>query len=155
MNSASMLSVLERAIKNEEDAYNFYTNLAGMVQDSVAREALQFLAGEEKRHREFLLDYISGKVTLAALPMEHVVDYQIAQYVDKPDIEKDLSTSEIYLVAAHREWNAHKFYLGLAALQPDGEIKTLLNEFAKQELRHKEKVEYLYSNTSFPQTAGG
>jgi hypothetical protein len=26
---------------------------------------------------------------------------------------------------------------------------------ANQELKHKEKVEYLYSNTAFPQTAGG
>ena len=87
--------------------------------------------------------------------MDQVVDYQVAQYTTKPDIEKDLATAEVYLVAAHREWNSHKFYLGLAALQPEGEIKQLLTEFAAQELRHKEKVEYLYSNTAFPQTAGG
>lgn len=155
MNDASMKSVLERAIKNEEDAFNFYTNLASVVHDTVAQEALQFLASEEKRHREFLIDYMSGNAMLSSLAMGQAVDYQIAQYVDKPDIEKDMSTSEIYLVAAHREWNAHKFYLGLASLQPEGEIKMLLTEFAMQELRHKEKVEYLYSNTLFPQTAGG
>ncbi len=89
------------------------------------------------------------------LATDQVIDYGVAQYNDKPDIQKDLRTTEVYLVAAHREWNAHKFYQGLAALQPEGEVKQLLTEFAAQELRHKEKVEYLYSNTAFPQTAGG
>jgi rubrerythrin len=150
-----MRTVLERAIKNEEDAYNFYTNLLGIVQDPVARENLEFLAGEELRHKEFLVKYLEGKQTSPRVGLDQPVDYQVAQYVSMPDIQKNLSTSEIYLVAAHREWNSYNFYSGLAALQPEGEIKQLLMDFAVQELRHKEKVEYLYSNTAFPQTAGG
>jgi hypothetical protein len=31
----------------------------------------------------------------------------------------------------------------------------MLLRMAQQELRHKEKVEYLYANTVFTQTAGG
>jgi rubrerythrin len=31
----------------------------------------------------------------------------------------------------------------------------LLEKMAQEELRHKEKVEYLYANTAFPQTSGG
>lgn len=155
MEDQLMKTVIERAIKNEEDAYNFYTNLLTIVQDETALQTLRFLAGEELRHKEFLVGYLEGRDLTQGLPMSQVVDYQVAQYTSQPDIQKNLATAEIYLVAAHREWNSHKFYQGLAALQPEGEIKQLLTEFAAQELRHKEKVEYLYSNTAFPQTAGG
>jgi len=34
-------------------------------------------------------------------------------------------------------------------------VKDLLNKMASEELKHKEKMEYLYTNTAFPQTAGG
>jgi hypothetical protein len=37
----------------------------------------------------------------------------------------------------------------------DGELKTVLLKMANEELKHKEKMEYLYANTAFPQTSGG
>ena len=40
-------------------------------------------------------------------------------------------------------------------MHPGGEVKEILLGMARQEMRHKEKVEYLYSNTAFTQTAGG
>ncbi|MBN1878725.1 ferritin family protein [bacterium] len=155
MDKILMKTVIERAIKNEEDAYLFYTNLLNLVDDPVAKKTLSFLAAEELKHKEFLVRFLEGSYTSKGTPMDAPVDYQVAQYVSMPDVKKDMSTSEVYLVAAHREWNAHQFYLGLAEIQPEGEIRSLLLEFAAQELRHKEKVEYLYSNTAFPQTAGG
>jgi len=155
MDEILMKTVIERAIKNEEDAYQFYTNLQAMVDDAEAKETLGFLASEEVKHKEFLIRYLEGRVDGTQLAMDDPVDYRIAQYVTKPDIEKDMTTAEVYIVAAHREWNAHQFYMGLAEIQPEGELRDLLLNFANQELRHKEKVEYLYSNTAFPQTAGG
>ena len=47
------------------------------------------------------------------------------------------------------------FYQSLAQAHPEGEIKEMLLKMAQEEKKHKEKVEYLYSNASFPQTAGG
>jgi rubrerythrin len=66
-----------------------------------------------------------------------------------------MKTKDVYLVAAFREQHSHDFYKGLADLHPAGEVKDLLNRMAKEELKHKEKVEYLYVNTAFPQLAGG
>jgi rubrerythrin len=40
-------------------------------------------------------------------------------------------------------------------MHPEGELKNLFLKFANEELKHKEKVEYLYCNAAFPQTAGG
>jgi len=46
-------------------------------------------------------------------------------------------------------------YGDLSRLHPEGPVRDLLARMANEELRHKEKVEYLYANTAFPQTSGG
>lgn len=155
METQSLQSLIERAIQNEEEARVFYLGLHSLVEDTLAKETLKYLAGEELGHKEFLQAYLKGEKKFAALSMDAPVDYHIAQYADKPDPKKNMNSSEVYLVAAHREWNSYKFYTGLAETQPTGEVKEMLLQMANQELKHKEKVEYLYSNTAFPQTAGG
>ncbi|MDD8013697.1 MAG: ferritin family protein [Acidobacteriota bacterium] len=155
METQSLQSLIERAIQNEEEARVFYLGLHSLVEDALAKETLKYLAGEELGHKEFLQAYLKGEKKFTALSMDTPVDYHIAQYADKPDPKKNMNSSEVYLVAAHREWNSYKFYTGLAETQPAGEVKEMLLQMANQELKHKEKVEYLYSNTAFPQTAGG
>lgn len=155
MEAQSLQSVIGTAIKNEEEARAFYLGLYDLVQDALARETLKFLAAEELAHKEFLQDYLKGEKKFASLSLDTPIDYHIAQYTEKPDPKKNLNSSDVYLVAAHREWNSYNFYKALAALQPAGEVREMLLRMADQELKHKEKVEYLYSNTAFPQTAGG
>ena len=155
MEKQNLQILIETAIRNEEEARAFYLGLHDLVQDALAKETLKFLAGEELAHKEFLQAFLKGEKKFTALAMDTPIDYHIAQYAAKPDIKKDMSTSDVYLVAAHREWNSHIFYKSLASLQPAGNVQDMLLKMADQELRHKEKVEYLYSNTAFPQTAGG
>ena len=155
MEAQSLHSLIERAIQNEEEARVFYLGLHDLVEDALVKETLTFLAGEELAHKEFLQAYLKGEKKFTALAMDKPIDYHIAQYASKPDPKANMNSSEVYLVAAHRELNSYKFYKGLAAAQPAGEVKDMLLSMADQELRHKEKVEYLYSNTAFPQTAGG
>ena len=66
-----------------------------------------------------------------------------------------MDSKDVYLVAANKELNSYNFYKSLADIEPAGEIKNMLMKMANEEMKHKEKVEYLYSNTAFPQTAGG
>jgi rubrerythrin len=155
MEAQSLQSVIEAAIMNEEEARVFYLGLYSLVEDPLAKETLKFLAGEEQGHKEFLQGYLKGEKTIAALSLDTPIDYHIAEYASTPDPKKNMKSSEVYLVAAHREWNSHIFYKSLAALQPAGEVREMLLQMANQELKHKEKVEYLYSNTAFPQTSGG
>jgi len=37
----------------------------------------------------------------------------------------------------------------------DESVRETIEWIANEELKHKEKMEYLYANTAFPQTAGG
>lgn len=155
MKNRDVKAVMETAIQKEREAQAFYMDLYNLVEDTIARDALLFLVGEEKKHEEFLRSYLKGAHGDNALKLDKVVDYEIAQYLETPDIKKGMEAKDVYLVAAHRELNSYNFYKNLADVHPDGEVKDLLLKMANQELRHKEKVEYLYSNTAFPQTAGG
>ena len=155
MKNKTLESLIEMAIKNEEEAYASYMELYGIVADKIAKDTLKFLAEEEKQHKAYLLKYRDGSFRENALPLTVTVDYTIAEHMDKPEIKADVSSKEVYLIVANKELNAYKFYQDLANMHPDGDIKDMLLRMAQQELRHKEKVEYLYANTVFTQTAGG
>ncbi len=155
MEDKKLLFLIETAIQKEEQAYDFYMDLYQRVQDRTARDTLTFVAGEEQKHKEFLIRYRDGQYVSDGLPMAEVVDYKLAEHLAKPDLQKDMESKDVYLVAAHREWWSHEFYQNLAKAQPEGEVKDLLLRMAHEELRHKEKMEYLYANTAFPQLSGG
>ncbi len=151
----SVADVIDLAIQREEEAYNFYMDIHGKVQDAGVKDTVEFIAGEEKKHKAFLVDYRQGNYGSNALRMADVVEYRIAEYLEEPEITEDSSSEEVYLIAAHRESRSHQFYTELANMHADGELKTVLLKMASEELKHKEKMEYLYANTAFPQTSGG
>jgi len=130
-------------------------NLSKKVEAKDVKDTLKFLAGEEKGHLEYLEEYRDNSYGPGALRLTELVNYKVAEHLEKPDIEKDMESKDVYLVAAHRELMSYNFYLSLAELHPKGDVREMLSRMANEELRHKEKVEYLYSNTAFPQTAGG
>ena len=66
-----------------------------------------------------------------------------------------MKLKDAFLLAANREKASHELYLGLARIHPAGEVKRLLERLASQELKHKQRVEFLYAEVAFPQTNGG
>jgi hypothetical protein len=113
------------------------------------------MAGEEKKHKAFLVSYRDGHFGDKGLRMTDVVDYKIAEYLEEPEISAQSKPEDVYLVASHREARSHQFYTELANLHAEGEPREMLLKMANEELKHKEKAEYLYSNAAFPQTSGG
>lgn len=155
MGSDTLQSVIDLAIQREEEAYNFYMNLSNIVEDKAAKDTLKYLADEEAGHKAFLVKCKEQMSCDVVLRPEMPVDYRVADHLKLPDIKKDMNSEEVFLVAANREINAHNFYKGLAGLYPEGPVKELLLRMAGEEMKHKEKMEYLYANTAFGQTAGG
>lgn len=149
------LEIINRAITREEEAYLFYMDIHGKVEDPNVKDTILWIAGEEKKHKEFLLNYRDGKYGAKPLRMTEVVLFKIAEYQEEPEIARNMRSEDVYLVASHRELRSYQFYSELAQIHPDGEAKDLLQKMANEELRHKEKMEYLYSNTAFAQTSGG
>lgn len=155
MDEKQLMELIDTAIKREEEAFNFYMDILEKVNDDFARETVEEIARDEKKHKAFLVRYRDEKWTPKNLKMTDVIFYKIAEYQEEPEIIENMKSEEVYLVASHRELRSYKFYTEIAELHPDGEVKELLLKMANEELKHKEKVEYLYANTAFPQTDGG
>lgn len=151
----TLSSVLGIAIDKEKEAYNFYMELFNLVEDKEAKDTLKYIAQEESKHQDFLETCRKGQFCANVLKMDAAVDYKIVEHIGKADIKKNMKSAEVYLVAANRELNSFNFYKSLADSYPAGEVKDLLTKMANEEMKHKEKMEYLYANTAFPQTAGG
>ena len=145
--------VLDLAIQREEEAYEFYMDIYHKVADQSVKDTLEFIAAEEKKHKAFLVNYREGNYGVDALRMADVVEYKIAEYLEEPETEENMSSQDAYLIASHRESRSHQFYTELANVHAEGDTQTMLLNMANEELKHNEKMEYLYSNTAFPQTS--
>lgn len=146
---------IDIAIQREIEAQEFYLGLMAKVADPQAKDALKLLASEEKKHEAFLVKYRDGGYPADGLRLNKPIDYKVAEHMDRPDIQKDMQSKDVFLIAAHRELNSYNFYMGLADLHPEGELREIFRKMASEELKHKEKVEYLYANAAFAQTDGG
>ena len=151
----SLSEIIRTAVLREQDAYFFYWDLLESAKDESVKDTLNWIADEEKKHRKFLIDYQNGKFGDKALRLSTVVDYKIADTLKAPETLTVMDSADIFLTAAHRELKSFQFYTDLAEIHSDREIKELLIRMANEELKHKEKMEYLYTNTAFAQTFGG
>ena len=151
----TIADIIDMAIQREEEAYVFYMDIHEKVKDASVRDTVDFIAKEEIKHKEFLVGYRAGNYGSNSLRMADVVDYRIAEYLEEPEVDANSSSQDVYLIASHREARSHLFYKELAGMHADGELNSMLLKMANEELKHKEKMEYLYSNTAFPQTSGG
>ena len=70
--------IIEIAIKREEDAYDFYMDIHSKITDPGVKDTLEFIAGEEKQHKAFLVSYRDGNFGTKALKMADFVDYKVA-----------------------------------------------------------------------------
>jgi rubrerythrin len=155
MAEATIFSVIRQAIQNEKISYQLYQMLIKMVKEKDSKDTFAYLAGQEIQHKKFLENYLVGKCGKGALDLKNPVDYKVAEYLEAPAPSENMRPQDAFLLAASREKKSHEFYESLAAMHPAGPVKDLLTRLAGEELSHKEKVEYLYANTAFPQTDGG
>jgi rubrerythrin len=155
MKTVTTEEILKTAINFEELSFKFYRRLQETVLDDMTKDALGFLSREELKHKEFLENYLQGKLTAKTIELSEVHDGRIVEAFQAPAAAPDLLQKDAFLLAAEREKHSHEFYLRLADIHPEGEVRELLKKLALEELSHKEKVEYLYVNAAFPQTSGG
>jgi rubrerythrin len=146
--STEMEAVVKSAIAQEELSHDFYRRLADTVSHADTKETLQYLAKEELEHKDFLQSCLTAQgCRLVGQPQ----DVHLAEMLEVPAFHPDMSPKEALVVAMKREEGSYRLYQALAALQPPGEIREFLEKMAKVELSHKEKMEYLYDNTAFPE----
>jgi len=143
-----LLALINNAIAQEELSHEFYLRMANLVSHAETKETFQYLAKEELDHKAFLQSCFTAE---GCKLVGHPQNVHLAELLKAPEFTANLSPKEALVVAMKREEGSYRFYQGLAALQPPGEIRDFLEKMAQVELSHKEKMEYLYDNTAFPE----
>lgn len=147
--------ILGKAIEREISSQRLYTGLRQKVKESAAKDIFARLVKQEQGHQQLLERYLRGELRDGVLGSRAAVDYKIAEHLYQPEISPGMQLPDIFLLAANRERGSHDFYLGLAGIHPPGEVKRLLRRLAREELGHKQEIEFLFTEVAFPQTAGG
>ena len=154
-NELTLEEVLKTAIAKEITAQQLYADLAKRVTNQIARETFQDIVRQERGHQLLLERYQRGELKRGVLQARQVLDYKIVENTEPTEITPDMQLKDIFLRAANREKVAHESYLALSQAHPAGEVRKLLEDLASQELNHKHRLEFLYTEVAFPQTAGG
>lgn len=141
--------LLDFAIAREEEAAQFYTDLANKMEKTLMREVFLDFAKEENGHKAKLLTVKEGKKLISA--EAKVMDLKIGDYLVEVETSKDMDYQEALIVAMKKEKAAFRLYSDLATKTDDGELRTLLLSLAQEEAKHKLRFELEYDEHFLPE----
>jgi len=141
--------VIEDAITKEIEAYTFYRGVADKVKDKALKDLFAELAGEEKKHREFLQGMLTKDIAKMKFDASH--DYKVGDNLPTPDLNVGMKPLEGLVVAIKKELQAMQMYTQLAKLAKDTETQLLFSQLANMERGHKARLEDIYTNMAFPE----
>jgi rubrerythrin len=143
---SSIDQVLDYAIREEEAAAEFYTQLADQTERPAMRQALESFAQEELRHKQRLLAVKGGQAPSGSAA-QPVADLRLADYMVEMVPSPFMSYRELLVVAMHKEKAAFKLYTDLAAGATDDQVRATFLSLAQEEARHKLHFEIEYDDT--------
>ena len=138
----SVNDVLDFAIRNEEEARDFYIDLAGKVDSQAMKKVLEGVAREEEGHKTKLQNIKSsgGFEPVKA----KVADLKVSDYLVEPDPARDLGYQDILILVMKKEKAAFKLYMDLAETADDLTLRDIMLGLANEEAKHKLRFEVEY-----------
>jgi rubrerythrin len=147
MNAEDAKKIISLAIDREVESYAFYHSVSDKVQDNALKSLFAELAGEEKKHREFLQSFLSRDPS--TLRFEAKADYKVVDSLQTPALTMDLKPLDGLVVAIKKELEAMQMYTQLARASADTETQFLFAQLANMEKTHKARLEDIYTNMAF------
>ena len=141
--------ILTLAIDREVEAYSFYHSVSDKVRDPALKKLFTELAGEEKKHREFLQSFLAKDVS--KFHFDARKDYKVGDALPTPKLSVDMKPLDGLVIAIKKELEAVQMYTQLAALTTDMEQQLLFSQLANMERTHKARLEDIYVNMAFPE----
>ncbi|MBT5231712.1 MAG: ferritin family protein [Methylococcales bacterium] len=138
----SVDEILDFAILREQEAADFYANLATTIKLDWMKEVLEGFSKEELRHKGKLLSVKkNGKLQRSE---SKILDLKIADYIVSTPVTDNLSYQDALIIAMQREKAAFWLYNDLAGKIDDPELKELFLGLAQEEAEHKLYFEIEY-----------
>ncbi|MHB8164783.1 MAG: ferritin-like domain-containing protein [Methanoregula sp.] len=141
--------IISMAIDREVEAYTFYRGIADKVKDSTLKSLFTELAGDEKKHREFLQGMLTKDIAKMHFDPSH--DFKVGDSLATPALSVDMKPLEGLVIAIKKELEAVQRYTQLANLSKDIETQLLFSQLANMERGHKARLEDVYTNMAFPE----
>lgn len=138
----SVHEVLDFAIREEEEAYEFYKAWKEKLKLPGSQKVFDELAKEELKHKALLLEVKNGKKFQPSV--ERITDLKIAETVQDVKANPDNDYQDALIISMKKEKDAFRLYSDLAALAEDNQIQGLFFSLAQEEAKHKMKLEILY-----------
>ncbi len=138
----SVEDILDFAIRAEQEAVDFYSDLAARSKNNQIKKVFLEFAGEEMKHKSRLLG-IKDEKTLK-LPGETVRDMKIADYLVDVTPKPDMNYADALILAMKKEKKAFRLYSFLSEETTDPVMKSLFLNLALEESRHKLRFEIEY-----------
>jgi rubrerythrin len=138
----SVDEVLDYAIQKEQEAHDFYRDLAGNVETPWMKETFEQFAREEMGHKKKLIKVKEGREMVSA--GEKIMDLKVGDYLADVEVKDHLTYQEALILAMKREKMAFKLYTDLAASVEDAGIRNLFLGLAQEEAKHKLRFEIEY-----------
>ena len=140
----SVDEILDFAVGQEEQAAQFYTDLAARMDRPWMTKIFEGFAREEMGHKRLLLEVKAGKRLLSA--EKKVLDLKIGDYLVDTEPSADMDYQDALIVAMKKEKKAFKMYTDLAEATDDENLQTTFLSLAQEEAKHKLRFEIEYDD---------
>lgn len=151
MNIKELRTIIEFAVVNEIEAYDFYMDAAKRIKDEDLKNLFMELAEEELEHKKFLesflYDYLVGDAQ--EIKLDEVRDYKLAETLDEPKLSMDMSFPDAVALAIKKEQDAMELYDELASFCLEQDKKNIFTGLKEMERMHKVKLEEVYMNVAY------
>lgn len=127
--------ILEYAVGKEQEAMDFYTDLAARVKSDAVAAELREMASMEQGHRDWLKE--NSVSLVSGSPSAPVANLKIAEYIVEPVPTPNMTWEDIVNLAMHRETAAMEMYKSLINLVTDDNARLMFEKLATEESRHK------------------
>lgn len=134
--------ILQFAINAEQEAVDFYTQLAGLAKNPEMKAVFMDFAQEEVKHKTRLVSIRETKTY--NLPEEKVKDLKIAEFLAEVPASPNMSYAEALVLAMKKEKNAFRLYMMLSSAAEEPEMKAFFLSLATEESKHKLQFEIEY-----------
>jgi len=142
MKFGNLKSVIEFAIRREEEAARSYGKLCRIARDEAAKKLLADLQQDEKNHKKILQGLTKAKIRASAT--KDVKDLMISDYLVEEPLTPEMNFQDLLIFAAKKEKKAAELYSDLAKKSLTKKQKALFEFLAKQEKAHKLRLELEY-----------
>ena len=127
-NFKSVDEILDFAIDQEQEAIDFYSELADKAKRNDIKKIYLEFVKEEMGHKAKLIK-VKEKKSLIELPDSMVTDLKISDYLVPVKASPEMTYQEALIVVMNKEKAAYKLYTSLAKMAPTEETKNLFQKF--------------------------